>query len=66
MINPYILLTCFGLGEGSKFQLVGGPQKIEFYKQKEQFDPNFLETCVDFEVAHLCMIRRLWYRSIQP
>jgi len=33
-----------GLGEGSNFQLVREPEKIEFlgiFKQKEQFDPNF-------------------------
>ena len=46
----------WALGEGSIFQLVRGPLKIEFegiFKQKEQFDPNLFESCVDFEVAHL-------------
>ena len=25
----------------------------DLFKQKEQFDPSFAESCVDFEVAHL-------------
>jgi len=37
-----------------------------FFKQKEQSDPSFVQSCVDFEVAHLSilMLRRLPYPEI--
>ena len=50
--------ACVGPWRGFKFQLVEG-LKIEFlgiFKQKEQFDPNFFESCVDFEVAHFTIL----------
>jgi len=44
----------------------GGPLGRGIFKQKEQFDPNFVESCVDFEVAHLSvlMVQRLPYPEI--
>jgi len=48
--------VCVGL---AKFQLLRGPQK-GIFKQKEQSDPNFVEGCVDIEVAHLSSLTFYW------
>ena len=44
-----------GLGEGSNFQLVRGPQKLRFRvfsSRRSSLTHIFAESCVDFEVAH--------------
>ena len=60
----------WGLGEGSNFQLVRGPQKLSFRafsSRRSSLTQTFVESCVDFdEVAHLfvLMFRRLPYPEI--
>jgi len=56
----------WGLREGSNFQLVRGPQNWvfrAFSSRRSSLTQIFVESCVDFEVAHLSvlMVRRLPY-----
>jgi len=58
-----------GLGEGSTFQLVRGPQKLSFRalsSRRSSLTQIFVESCVDFEVAHLSafMVWRLPYPEV--
>ena len=49
----------WGLGEGSNFQLVRGPQKLSFRafsSRRSSLTQIFVESCVDFEVAHLSVL----------
>ena len=46
----------WALGQGSNFQLVRGPQKLSFKafsSRRSSLTQTFVESCVDFEVAHL-------------
>ena len=76
MINPSIVfdLLCmmgsecgWGLGENTNFQFSQRALKLSF-KQKEQLDAKFVETCVDFEVTHLSipLVWRSLYRNVLP
>ena len=82
MINQYVVFDLFcvfidggvsvcvgSLGEGSNFQLVRGPQKLSFRafsSRRSSLTQTFVESCVDFEVAHLSalMVWRLAYPKI--
>jgi len=61
---------CVGaFGKGSNFQLLRGPQKLSFKafsSSRSSLTQTFVESCVDFEVAHLSvlMVRRLAYLEI--
>ena len=56
----------WAFGEGSNFQLEG--LKIEFSRRRSSLTQTFVESFVDFEVAHLSvlMVRRLPYRRFLP
>ena len=41
----------WAFGEGSNFQLEG--LKIEFSRRRSSLTQTFVESCIDFEVAHL-------------
>jgi len=58
-------------GEGSNFQLVRGSQSRvfkAFSSRRSSLTQTFVESCVDFELAHLSvlMVRRLAYPEIPP
>ena len=57
---------CGPLERVQNFQLVRGPQKLVFLSRRNSLTQTFVESCVDFEVAHLSilMVRTLAYPEI--